>query len=251
MGHKSQSQPHLELSSSKPNVRFQENSSVAAASTANQQAPVPEGTAAAIQANLEAARTYRQTHLSPLTNSAIEKSRQDAMSGDAQSCASGETSGRLSMKVGSPGSLASVGSNVMSATSASQKVANADGKAHHPPINPLNNYGAAMAELHNTFSVVNGRITSAYIAKGENRGTRGSDAAAGRAMAIAGDGAANVLKMAQKLQSLRDEDTMVQRVSHWWLDCKVLLCANISGMICLIFFLFCIIHSLDAMQHRH
>ena len=78
----------------------------------------------------------------------------------------------------------------------------------------VKSYGETICDLHSDFENVNVKITKKYV-DGGFRGARGTEATGGRALAIDGNTAGGVLKMAQKLDSLRDEDNLVQQaLSH-------------------------------------
>lgn len=74
----------------------------------------------------------------------------------------------------------------------------------------IKSYGETLCDLHTEFEHVNNKITKTYIAKDSSGQVGVRPADQGRAMALAGDNAGVVMKLAQKLQGLRDEDTLVQ-----------------------------------------
>jgi len=78
-------------------------------------------------------------------------------------------------------------------------------------LGKVKSYGETICDLHTEFENVNNKITRTYISRDSSRQVgSGRPADQGRANAIAGDNASTVLKLAQKLQGLREEDTLVQ-----------------------------------------
>jgi hypothetical protein len=77
-------------------------------------------------------------------------------------------------------------------------------------VGKVKSYGETICDLHTEFENVNNKITKTYVSRDSVRQAGGRPADQGRAMALAGDTAGVVLKLAQKLQGLREEDTLVQ-----------------------------------------